>query len=536
LLSFTIFLILFSFCDNNLKDEETRKKEPGVRSGETKQNLITGKAGEVLSPPNKETALPKGSPKNPKSLPLTMKEAVVLALRNNLELMGFRYDPLIAQEDIIRAESVFDPVTVLRFDVNESNINNTIARTKSDNLSADAEINKKFYTGGTYGVGFDTSRNRVSGGTLGTQLANPVNPITRSDLFLNFTQPLLLGFGRDVNRAQIEISINLQKIAALGLNSQIRDLIAGVETSYLDLLQALRTFEVSKKSLGVAEDLLAQNKIRVRVGTMAPIEVLQAEAGKAAREEAVIIAQSNIETFEELLKRQIFPLEESDLWSLNIEPSDKPIVQKVQPDLDAALESTLATDPQYQQAKLNVSNRDINLKVARNLTLPTLNLQGNVRTAGIRGEVMDDFDPLFRGDSSAWQVGLNFSYPLGNRDAKSQVRQGEMQLEKSKLSVKQAEYTLTVQVRDLIRQVNTNLERVRTTGISSRLAEENLAAERKKLEVGLSTSFQVLQFEERLTIARNAENLAIIDYNKSIINLERVTGQILEKFNITTKY
>ncbi|MEE8219198.1 MAG: TolC family protein, partial [bacterium] len=203
--------------------------------------------------------------------------------------------------------------------------------------------------------------------------------------------------------------------------------------------------------------------------------------------------------------------------------------------------------PEYAQAKLEVEKAEISLRAARNQLLPQLDFVGVGGYSANQGNLGNAADDITDTENRAWSLGVELSVPMGNRTAKAEYTKATLELRKARLRLKNLEQAILVQVpdvvrqldedrmgvREAVRQVETDINRVQATRAARVLAEKKLDAEEKKLEVGISTNFQVLEFQEDLAEAESDETKAIIDYNKSLIRLERAKGTILATNNIS---
>jgi len=214
------------------------------------------------------------------------------------------------------------------------------------------------------------------------------------------------------------------------------------------------------------------------------------------------------------------------------------------------MKTALENRPEYAQSKIDLKNKNIQVEYKKNQLYPTLDLIGSLKLNGISGDAEDvafggsvsrsgfggdyfkSYDRLTSGNYYDWSVGLSLQIPIGNRASNSSYIAAKLDVEKGIKSLKNLEHQISVEVREAVRSIDTNKKRVNTTAVSRRLAEEKLSAEEKKFDVGMSTSFNVVEYQRDLIAAKTREISAIIDYNKSLLNLEKVKGTILEKNNI----
>jgi outer membrane protein TolC len=262
---------------------------------------------------------------------------------------------------------------------------------------------------------------------------------------------------------------------------------------------------------------------------------LEGEAGVATREEAVIVAENNVRNVEDRLKELLSLFEERERGGVVIVPTDAPQFTIAAIDLEKALEAAFDHRPDYHQARLEIESRALNERFTRNQLLPTLDLQGQVGMNGLDNNLGDAFNHFASGNWVQYQVGFSFRYPLGNRAARSRFTRARLEVEQAKALLERTEQRILVEVREAVRNVETNIKRVSVTRGARELAQKKLEAEEKKLAVGLSSVREVLRFQDDLSSEQSRESRALTDYNVSLANLERAKGTTLERLNIVVE-
>ena len=283
---------------------------------------------------------------------------------------------------------------------------------------------------------------------------------------------------------------------------------------------------------------------------MAPIGVLEAEAEVAVREEAVILAEEAIYLNEDSLKRFINDPESGDFWGSDYVPQDEPTVEPYEIDLEDAVRVALERRPVLEQSRVELETRDYDVRFTKNQMQPQVDVVGSVALNGIGGRqlVREDFagqpsviipggygdamDQLFGGDFRDWSLGLEVSYPLGNSQAAASHAQAQVAERQQQARIDSAELGVAQEVRQTARFVQTNRKRIDATRVARELADRRLDAEQKKFEVGMSTSFFIVQAQRDLAQARANELRALIDYIKAIADFERARGTILDRANV----
>jgi outer membrane protein TolC len=345
---------------------------------------------------------------------------------------------------------------------------------------------------------------------------------------LTLSQPLLRNSWIDSTRLNIQISKKDLKISNLALQLQIMNTVTSVELAYYDLIFTRENVKVQQKALELAERLLAENKKRVEVGALAPLDEKQAESQVAARRSDLLSAQRELAAQQNQLKNLM--ADDFAAWqNVTIEPAQTLLAMPEAFDLQESWRKGLSTRPDLQQLKIDLEKRDLTTRYQQNQLYPSLDATGSVG----RNSLGSAFDHMFSGlrdvDNPHYSGGLVFSMPLGNRDARVRLQTTKAGKQQAALRVKKLEQDILVQIDDAVKLARTNFERVDATKQARLYAEAALEAEQKKLENGKSTSFFVLQLQRDLTSARSAEIRALADYNKSLSSVSLNEGSTLER-------
>jgi len=462
---------------------------------------------------------------------LSLQECISLALESNLDIRIQRINPEIQDAVLAIARGRFDPSAWL---------GPTISRTEepsSTSLSgADVRItessglslgmNDPVITGGSYGIFLNSSRSKINSSF------QTLNPAYRAGLTFSLNQPLLEGFGPEINRASITIAKNNQDISSLGLKSQLIWTLSEVQKSYWELVFALENLKVQQLALKQAEDLLNINR-RFKEEGMANIsDILQAQSAAASRGADVIAAKDEVKDAEDELKRITNIVQDEARWDVSILPVDAPSLESVETNLTENAATALESRPEYAQAKLDLQNSDIVIKVAKNGRLPTLDLDGSFSLNGLGGDLNDPFSQVGRADNESWSVGLALRVPIGGRTTKAELRKSLSEKEQKLLTLKDLEQQIITETRGAVRQLETDEKRIEATKAAEEFAKQVLTTEEKKYGLQLSTSYELIQFQASLATATKNRLRAVIDYRKSIVSLHQALGVTLEKLNI----
>jgi outer membrane protein TolC len=267
-----------------------------------------------------------------------------------------------------------------------------------------AGLRQKLPTGGTYELRFDNEwLNDNSTTTINNTITNAPSGFL-SGLGVTLTQPLLRNFGFEANETNIRIASNNQAISQEQLRLRVSDVITQVQTVYVDFAFTIENLEVQRRSLRLAQDLVALNKARVRAGVAAPVEVTQAEALEAARVQDVILAEKAVRDAEDTLK-VLMNLPATGGWGQELRPSYTMTFEPRTPNLDESIQKALDNRYEYKSAKLDIDNRDLSVRLTRNQLLPDLSLAGGVSTNGFGTSYGNNMSNLGSGDFISYSVG-----------------------------------------------------------------------------------------------------------------------------------
>jgi outer membrane protein len=488
----------------------------------------------------------------PNAVRYTLAEVLGIALANNLDLVSARKDPAIATQQVIVNEAVFDGVLGASADYQKFQQDETGSFTvtgvgtspvdnNSDttNWTAGVSWSKNLDFGGDYIVSYQY--NDFDGVTqqLNTSSGVPVpensDSTAKSDGFgLVYRMPLLRGFGREVNQVNVLLAKSGLAISKEELRLQATQTAKQVEDAYWNLLAARAAHAVALESLKLARDLYELNKKKVEVGTLAPIDITQAEAGVAAREETVILDETTVANAEDELRRLLAIPKGDPLWERPIVPTDRPLLEAQTVDDEAAIATALEHRPEMFTARQQVSDSELNERVARNGTRHSLDFRAQInRTSSDDTFQTPNTLSDTKSDRTPWSVGLVYAYPIGNHGAKANYAIATLNREKSQIDLQNAEQTIRVDVRTAARNVESGAKRIAAARANTLLQRKTLEAEQKKFDNGMSTSFEVLRIQTDLSDAQVREIQALLDNAKAVADLERAKGTLLEARGLT---
>ena len=474
-------------------------------------------------------------------LELTLEEAVRRTLENNVDIAVERFNPEASGLQIDELKGYYEPI------LNSLVTQNSAARPGSNAFSGGQSVDTD-----ALNYNFGATQNVPTGGDLRLDFTNrrtntnsvfeSFNPSFNSNLNLSYNQPLLKNFRTDSRRTQIKVAKKNREISDVTFRQTVVNTVASVKQSYYDLLYAIDNLEAQRKSLSLAGKLLEENQIKVRVGTMAPLDVVQAESEHASREEAVIVAEAAVAEAEDALKRAIFNTNDPAMWETRIVPVERPTAEPFRVDLEAAILAALGKRTDMTAARKRLESAEYNVEYARNQLLHTVNLVAGYGTTGIGGTFVereglggpiirtvpggfgDALSDVFGRNFPTWTLGFNFAYPIFNRQADAAAARARISRDQSQATIRRLEMQITGEVRSAARAVETNFKRVESTRAARVLQERRLDAEGKKFAAGMSTNFLVTQAQRDLAFAEVAELRAIADYRKSL-TVSTASGQ-----------
>lgn len=475
---------------------------------------------------------------------ISSDDAVRLALENNLGLQVARFTPQLQDLSLAVTRGTWTPAFTTRFLQNGNKqpstgfLSGSSTSTDSHQFANNVSIEQTIKTGGSYSVGWDSARQTTNSilSSYPTQL--------NSSLALSVSQPFIRNFKVDATRNQLYVTEKNREIADVQLQQQVAVTTRGVRNAYWDLAYARAALVVAQQALDLANQSLRDTRSRVEIGTTPPIDITEAQAEVANREEAVIVAEAQIETSEDALRTLIFNPQSPDFWTVHIETTDQPNFTPITVDVDGAVKNALAKRTDLTQSQKSLEANDLNIKYLKNQTLPDVRGQLDYGLTGVGGTYVprnifgtDGSTPTVTqtdrgylsvlGDLASnayprWTAQVNIAYPIGHSQQEASLAQARLQYNQNLTQLKNQQLQVATQVRESARQVVTNQKRVETTRAAREFARSRLDAEQRKFAAGTSTNFLVFQAQRDLAQAASNELRAILDYQKSLIDLETV--------------
>ena len=474
---------------------------------------------------------------------LSMDEAVKLALEQNLGIQIDRITPQIQDIAVAQARTGWIPNLTSTLTNASQNQPSTSAlsggqRKITDNTFAtQIGVAQTLKTGATYTFNWNSAR------ATSTNLFTNFDPLLSSNVSFNITQPLLRNYKIDNLRQTLETTRKDREAADVQLQATVVATTRNVKNAYWDLAYQIDNLKAQQQSLDLAKRLLADNEKRVQIGTMAPIDIVEAQSEVARNEEAVIVAEAAIKQAEDRLRALIYDPATPDFWTIAIEPTESMPFSVQVVDVDAAVRRALGNRTDVQLSKNSLARSQIEITYFRNQILPDVNAQATYRSNAVGGIVLSPISlaqldaprsivsergfgtvigDVLQSAFPTWTVGVTLAYPLGTSSQETNLAKARLQYTQEEVRLKDLELQIATQVRDAARQVQTNQKRVDSARAARELGERRLEAEEKKFAAGIQISFFVFQAQRDLAQARTAEIRAISDYNKSLVDLEAI--------------
>ena len=499
---------------------------------------------------------------------LTLEECIQTALQHNFDIQIKRYAPELARHTLNASYAGYDPTFSLAgehdFSLSPGGVDAQGRRfegTESETDRLNTGLRGLLPWGLTYDLGgsladrVDTQTrsfraapvsiftNTVYDFTTGqptnititnydsVSLRTPIENTSGNVGVLQLRQPVLKNFWIDSTRLGIVLNKRNLKFSEQDLRFQVMSTVTAVEDAYYNLIFAEENVKVQTAARDLAKRLLEENKTKVRIGALAPLDEKQAESQVASSEAALLGALGDRDTQQRVLKNLL-----SDDYSKWAEVVVKPMeaLQAVPQSFNKqeSWQKGLSMRPDLHQAKLTLEKQGYVVRYQRNQLFPQLDLFGTYGYSGSSSEYSGTLDQFRRGDSPFYSAGADVSIPLGNTGARNNFKAAKATKAQMALQLKQLEQTVLVQIENAIAVAMTSFERVKATKNASEFAEAALDAEQKKLQNGKSTSFQVLQLQKDLTAARSSEIRALADYNIALSQLALNEGTTLERRKI----
>ena len=421
---------------------------------------------------------------------------------------------------------------------------------------ANFSYNQGFTPGTNLSIGFQNNRQTTN------SLFTSLNPVLNSSFRATITQHLLQGFGVGLNTRFIRIARNNREITDVAYRNQVIESVSQIENIYWDLVNAYENVKAKERSLTLAQKTLSDNQKQVEIGTLAPIEVVRAQSTVAANQQTLIVAQTNLQLQQLLIKNALSrSLSDPILAAAPVIPTDTMAIPAEEPvtPIQDLINDALSHRPDLASARINLTNTEINRKAASNGLLPSVDLVAFYGGTGLGGAQNplascgspgsnplfctppgtlpgrgygDTVSNLFNSSAPDKGLGLSINIPIRNRSAQADQMRSELELRQAQMRLQQLQNQVAIQVRQAQFTVQQDRAQVEAAEKALELAQQSLDAEQKKYALGASTNFNVLQTETDLATADSSLVTARTAYEKSRVELDRVTGYTLVRNGI----
>lgn len=487
---------------------------------------------------------------------LTLREAIRLALENNLDIELARYEPQIADKRIDEATGAYDPLLFGSYTRNhdETPVSSAFLNAVAGTAVTNIETHEWSWDAGLSGIlpiGIEYSS------TFETEKVNTDSPSTTLDPEYNthwvtlLTVPLL----RDLVTNELSIAVARTRTASSrsldDFRAQLTDLIVAVEAAYWELAASIANTRVARKSLQTATELLEQTRVQYEVGVVSRVEVVQAEAGVAQREFELIAAENREERAHDDLLNTILAPSQRIFEDRRVKP-EPAVFRDYDVDIHVATDKALELRPELASARRLVEDAELRLRLAENQLLPSLDLVGRWQYNGQAGKVTDfaaAADPTLpglvdrnRGDTlhdwfnasgnKSYTIGGEFSIPFGNHTAKAVRTQRSIELRRASTQLAREVQSVILDVRNAVRNLRSSIEGIQAAERNRVAQSETLDAEQERLRLGDSTPFQVLEHEEDLAEAERQLIFSLQVHRNAISGLDRAQGTLLDNMSI----
>jgi outer membrane protein TolC len=478
-----------------------------------------------------------------------LAEAIQMALEHNLNVQIQRYNPLLDKFALQADYGVaYDP----SFVSSARDIYTALPGQLENNgvLSPQVNVNDSSYVFGIAGgngsnalapwglqYNLETTLDRTSYSSLGFNSEGlTIAPFTQNRTFSGITleQPLLKNFWIDSSRATILIAKKTVEYDELGFRMLVMTNISLTEQAYDELDYAFENVKVQQEAVVLAGQLVTENRRKVQAGVLTVLDVSQSLSQLASARAALLAAQQLVVTDENALKSLITD-KYRELYDVQLVPAEKLLAVPEIFDLEESWQTAMTMRPDLLQARVNIARLQVNRRLQKNQLFPQLDATGSYGRTGLNSDLNTAYDQVPQNQFPSYSYGMILSFPLSNEAARNNFKAAKASLKQAELQYQLAEQTMLIQVQNTIETAKSDFEQINATREAREYAEEALNAEQRKLEVGTSTPFFVLQLQSNLTAARSAEIRALADYNEALALLAQYEGTILEKHHLTVK-
>ena len=498
-------------------------------------------------PPLPDSPIEKAQ-KEGTALHLSLTEFTKLVLQNNLNIAISDTNEESRRWSLISAYGAYDStlsaslttssdksVSTSAFDSSSSGGN-----TVTDSLNWSFTYRKTVKTGGNVTASW-TSNRRGTNSNMSL-----MNPNYGSNLRVQFTQSLLRNFRVDNTRNQIKLANLDIELTDVQFKQSVTTQIANAQSRYWDLVSSIRNFDIQRNSVRLAQINLRDQRRRLEVGTVPPIDVTTAEASVTSRELSLISAEDSILQAQNNLRTLVSSDRNSDIWKKVIVPTDQPDFREYKVDADTAVAIALQNRPEIEQSRISVTRLDLQGQLSREDRKWGVDLNTSFQMSGSAGQIVSNeyanrfkssmigglptvYKVMFSDPGTNWQIGVTVNMPIfKNQRLDASIAQNEISKRQELMRRRQTEQDIQVEVLNALQSLESSRRQVFAAEVSRKVAEEQLDGEVKRNEAGLSQNYRVLDVQQNLSQQEFSELQALIRYKQAIITLQRVMYNLLE--------
>ncbi len=487
-----------------------------------------------------------------------LRDAILSALENNLDIEIERDNVRLAQFDLFATRGAYDPTFTSSFNYNLQRQPNTFPFSGStqnvlttDTFNYNAGLSRAIErTGGRLDASFNNARTASNTSNLATSYT--------PQLSLTYTQPLLRNYKTDANRRQIRIAKKRLDVSDAQFRQQAIEIISRVQKAYWDLAFAQRDEELKRENARLAEEQFRNNQKQAEIGTLAPIDVVSAATQLETRRQEIFQAMNAVAQAQNALKQLVIRDTNSEVMSAQILPTETFDAKPLNLTLNDALRIAKDNRPELRQADLQREINQVEIEFQRNQTKPQVDAFVSYGLTGVAGTPAQTFDQngnpqpvrvaqdfiggygtalgnLAGNDFRTVRVGVNISLSFGNRTAKANLGRALAADHQLDLQRQRQQLAIDIEVRNAMQAAEMARQRITTARTAREYAEQQLAGEEKKFSAGLSTTFLVLTRQTELAQARVTELRSLTDYNKAVADLQKAIATTLENNEIQLK-
>ena len=465
---------------------------------------------------------------------LTLEEAVAIALEKNLDLKATKMEPQSVDYQLASARASFIPSVNAGYTFSNSTTasNNTL-----EGVNYLTNIGQGFnggmnhqlpWFGSSYSLAFNNNRQTTN------NVTTRLNPSYSSDLRLGYSMPILSGFKMDNTRNQLRTLAITRQISDINVLAAVENLRNQVRVSYWALRSAIEQIEISKRALDIARQSFDQSRMRVEIGTSAPIDTVQFETAVFNQEQLLLAAQIGWRTAEINFKRLLASGADDEIYNFTLNPIDLPELSVQSVDIQAAMTKALAERTDLIVARRNIDSSNLSLEVSKSQTLPNLAMTAGYRLSGqggtqrlqdgtiLPGGIGDALNAIAGFDTPAWNLGFNLTYPLGMRAARANYARALLAVDQSQARLKASELNVQTEVVNAGLNVENTYKQYEASQKARQAAERNADAAQTRFDVGMATNFEVVQLQNQLTSSRLQELGRLIAYVNAVAEFDRV--------------